>query len=146
MLYRHVDTCLLDHAVLSLERGAVRGADAEAALRPLLRDSARVEQSRLSPDPSEHVLPGLPYPRRCVDRIVEDRAGYTLLAPLLIARGGNNVVARDLHERNALLLAEYPERPVFLLRPTGAKVDSPLEFVRVPRDSLLRAAGGLALR
>jgi hypothetical protein len=144
-VYRRVDGCALDERIDGLERTAVRGAAALDSLRPLLADSARVVPSTLSPDASERVLPGATYGARCTRRILEDRAGFTLLAPLLLA-GDRNIYARDLHARDTLLLAAYPRRPVVLLRPPSAALGAMPRFERVSRDSLLRAwreeAGG----
>ena len=138
-LYRKVDTCILDESVRILERRSLRGADALAALRPLLRDSARVVKSTLSPDYTERHLPGTRYTAHCRQRIAEDHAGFTFLTPLLLARGGNNIYARDLHERNAVLLAAHPDRPVFLIRPPTSRATEMPEFVPISRDSLLAA-------
>ncbi|HEU4565205.1 MAG TPA: hypothetical protein VFS05_11170 [Gemmatimonadaceae bacterium] len=139
-LYRAVDACVLEEALTTLERGSARGADALALLRPLARDSARVARSTLSPDDSERMLPGLRYTPRCAARVADDRAGFTLLPPLLLARG-DNIYARDLHERDTLLLKAYPARPVYLLRPSGEPGAAP-EFHPLDRDSLWRAWRG----
>jgi hypothetical protein len=139
LLYRSVDSCLLEHQLLSLERSSLRGGAAFQAMRPLLRDSSRVVASPFSPDRTERVLPGTHYTARCVQRINEDRAGFTLLPPLLLAQYGGNVFVRDLHERNAWLLSRYPNRPLYLLRPpTSAEGSSP-RFYPLSRDSLVRA-------
>jgi len=139
--YRRVDTCLLEQGVGMLERQSLRGPAAIAALRPLLRDSARVVRSTLSPDYTERYLPGTVYPPQCRRRIADDRAGFTQLAPLLLARGGGNIYARDLHEHNALLLAAYPDRPVFLVRPPSSEANEMPRFVPLSRDSLVQAWG-----
>lgn len=138
-LYHGVDACQLDKALRGIEARGVSGAAAEAALQPLLADSSRVRSSPLSPDSTEKLLPGALYDRTCVARINEDRAGYTHLAPLLLERGSGNVYARDLHERDSLLTAAYPTRPVFLLRRKGAAADSAFEWLPLRRDSLVTA-------
>jgi hypothetical protein len=61
-----------------------------------------------------------------------------LLAPLLLARDGN-VYVRDLHERNALLAREYPNRALFLLRPPSSGAGAAPVFHPLSRDSLLSA-------
>ena len=114
-------------------------------LHPLLADSALITKSPFSPDSSERYRPGLRYSPRCAERIDADRAGFTLLMPLLIARGGDNVYARDLGARDSLLLSEYPKRLVYLLRPPTANVGDAPRFYPLSRDSLLgawRAAAG----
>jgi hypothetical protein len=140
-LYRTVDTCSLEQGVAILEQRGLRGQAATAALRPLMRDSLRVVPSPLSPDYTERYLPGTAYPPRCRQRIAEDREGFTIVTPLLLARGGGNIYARDLHERNAVLLAAYPERPVFLVRPPTSRLSEMPQFFPLSRDSLLQAWG-----
>ncbi len=81
------------------------------------------------------MLPGATYAPRCLARIAEDRQGFTSLVPLTLAR--DNVYARDLHERNPLLLAQYPTRPVYLLAPASEQPGAPLVFRPLSRDSLL---------
>ncbi len=139
LLYRRVDACVLDHAISDLESGHLRGADALAALRPLLADSARLIGSPVSPDTTEQYLPGSNYATNCLARITEDRAGFTLFTPLLLSHGGDNVYARDLHARDTLLLAAYPGRPLYLLKPASARIGEPPRFYPVSRDSLERA-------
>lgn len=136
-LYRGIDTCVLDRALARLEAAGTRGGAAEAALRPLLADSARTVRTTLSPDITERMLPGATYPAACVARLEEDRQGFTLLPPLLLARRGANVYARDLHARDTLLLSRYPDRPVFLLQPDGYRTGAVPRFIPLSRDSLL---------
>jgi hypothetical protein len=139
LLYRRVDACTLDHAVKKLETGTDRGAAALMALRPLLADSARLVGSPVSPDTTEQYLPGSRYSAGCLARIAEDRTGFTLFTPLLLAHGGNNVYARDLHGRDTLLLQAYPNRKLYLLKPASAKIGEPPRFYPLSRDSLERA-------
>ena len=139
--YRRVDTCMLDQGVTLVEQRGLRGADALATLRPLLRDSARVVKSTFSPDYTQRYLPGAKYPERCRQRLTEDAAGFTHFTPLLLARGGGNIYARDLHERNAVLLAAHPDRPVFLIKPPTSRETEMPQFVPLSRDSLLNAWG-----
>jgi hypothetical protein len=109
------------------------------ALRPLLADSARLVGSPVSPDTTEQYLPGSRYSADCLARIAEDRTGFTLFTPLLLAHGGNNVYARDLHGRDTLLLRAYPNRKLYLLKPASAKIGEPPRFYPLSRDSLERA-------
>ncbi|HVE77234.1 MAG TPA: hypothetical protein VNA89_00095 [Gemmatimonadaceae bacterium] len=141
-VYRRVDTCLLDETQRRLAAAGVRGDAAHAALVPLMRDSALLRASPFSADTSERVLPGATYTRRCGERLRDDASGFTLFAPLLVRRGGGNLYARDLHERDTLLLARHPDRPVFLLKPADAAEGSLPRFFPVSRDSLWRAARG----
>jgi hypothetical protein len=138
LIYRNVDSCQLDSALAGLEeRRPVRG-EARASLIPLLRDSATVLASPFSPDTTEGFRRGVAYTPRCLARINEDRSGFTVMPPLLLARRDDILYARDLHGRDSLLLAAYPERAVYLLAPRGAGEGTPPEFIRVIRDSLFR--------
>jgi hypothetical protein len=139
-VYRGTDSCNLEQEVSLLEREAVRGAGAEQRLAVLLgRDSAFVVKSTLTPDPTERVRPGVPYTAVCVRRIAEDRAGFLHYVPLRLITTGGNVYARDLHARDSLLLAEFPDRPVYLLTRVGTRVDDPTVFLPLRRDSLIAA-------
>ena len=140
-IYRGVDVCALDSGVTAAEAAGLRGAAAVAALTPLLRDSARVEPSPYSADVSERYLRGARYSDACAGQLADDRAGFTLLTPLFLARGAGNVYARDLGARDTTLLRLYPERPIYLLRPESDSVAAVPRFRLLRRDSLAGAWG-----
>ena len=141
-LYLHVDACQLESAISELEALPAErrptGRDVGDRLRPLLADSARLVPSPFSPDTTELVLPGSRYSPTCLQRIQDDREGFTLLPPLILARGGGNVYMRDLHERNYLILQEYPDRAVYLLRPPSGELGLAPVFQPVSRDSIIQ--------
>ena len=139
LLYGKVDACALESRISEVERSTVRDTAAFRMLAPLLVDSSRVVKSPFSPDVTERYLPGAVYPPRCVQRVSEDRLGFTLLAPLLYRDWGTNVYARDMHARNVALLQRYPDRRVFLLRPISAETGAPLQLYPLRQDSLLAA-------
>lgn len=130
-----VDQCILEHAVTDLESRNVRGAAALAALRPLMRDSARVEPGLVFNQRVEARLPGLEYSPVCNARIRDAREGVANLTPLLVPHRDGNIYARDLHARDTLLLAAYPGRPVYLLR-ASPQDPGAYRFTPLPRDSL----------
>lgn len=103
---------------------------------PLLADSARVVRSPFSVDSTERFLPGAPYGPRCVRRVQEDRAGFTVYLPFLVADGENVVYARDLHARDTVLLTRYPSRAVYLVRPSSDSEGVLPQFWPLSRDSL----------
>jgi hypothetical protein len=138
-LYHGVDACLLDKGLRNIEAQGLSGPAAETRLEPLLADSSRVRPSPWSPDSTEKMLPGAKYDETCVTRINQDRRGFTHLAPLLLERGSGNVYARDLQASDSLIAAEYPSRPVYLLRRKYAVADSAIEWIPLKRDSLLAA-------
>lgn len=135
-LYRNVDACALENVISSLEQTEMRDSVALRALLPLLADSSRVVRSTLSPDQSERQLPGRPYEPRCQRRILDDREGFTLLAPLMASEWGSNVYARDLHARDSLLVQRYPTRSLYLLRPVSSDESAPLQLTPLRIDSL----------
>lgn len=139
-LYARVDACLLEQGITRLEQESVRGQLAVEAFAPLMRDSLRLIASTLSPDASERILPGARYTPRCLERIADDRRGFTLLTPLFLAGSDGTVYARDLHERDTLLLAKYPDRDVYLLRPADSVSGSVPRFEQMSRDSIYAAA------
>lgn len=143
LLYGNVDACALEQGIAVLERSTVRDTAAFVALTPLLADSARTVKSPFSLDVTERYLPGSTYAPVCVQRIAEDRLGFTLLAPLLYRDWGTNVYARDMHERNLALIRRYPNRPLYLLRPPTNAIGSRLELFPLRQDSLRVAWSGV---
>jgi hypothetical protein len=139
-LYARIDACLLEQGLERLERHGVHSQAAADAFAPLMRDSLRLLPSTLSPDRSERMLPGTRYTARCQQRIADDRRGFTLFTPLLLAGSDGTVYARDLHERDTLLLAAYSDREVWLVRPADSVSGSVPRFERVSRDSIFDAA------
>lgn len=136
MYYRRVDTCRLDQALDALDRMRVSGDSARALLQPLLADSARLIASPYSPDFTERIDTTLNYPLRCRQRIAEDRLGFMVFPPLLLAGANGNVFARDLHARDALLLAQYPGRPLYLLRPATTAASTRTIIEKLSPDSV----------
>ncbi|HMC55311.1 MAG: hypothetical protein DMD35_07345 [Gemmatimonadetes bacterium] len=135
-LYHFVDACALERGLSSLERTGGSDSVARAVMLPLLADSARVVRSPFSVDSTERFLPGAPYGPRCVRRVQEDRAGFTVYLPFLVADGENVVYARDLHARDTVLLARYPSRAVYLVRPASDSEGALPRFWPLSRDSL----------
>lgn len=139
LIYRSVDACMLAERLDSLETDSARGAAAVARLQPLLGDSSRLIASPFSPDTSERFMPGADYSASCKARIIADREGFTLLPPLLLEHGGGNIYARDLGERDSVLIRAHPDRPVYLLRPASTRIGESPRFYPLPRDSVMRA-------
>ncbi len=127
-LYRQSDACALEEGIHSAERSGIHGEAALNALTPLMQPAGTVRPSPFSPDSSERYLPGATYTSRCMERIAEDRDGFTPFVPFLLAHGGGNIYARDLGEQNPLLIAQYPDRPVYLLKPVSSEIGAPFRF------------------
>jgi hypothetical protein len=138
-LYHFVDACALERGLDSLERIGGRDSVARLVMLPLLADSARVVRSPFSVDSTERFLPGAPYGPRCMRRVQEDRDGFTVYLPFLVADGENVIYARDLHARDSVLLARYPTRTVYLVRPPSDSEGVLPRFWPVSRDSLIAA-------
>jgi hypothetical protein len=137
--YRKIDACALDQVMRSAETDGWTGPSIESRMTPLMADSSRVIKSPLSTDPTERLLPGATYDASCTARIADDRLGFALMVPLLLERGSGNVYARDLQDRDSLMVQQYPGRPVYLLRHQGSAVDAPFEWLPLRRDSLVAA-------
>lgn len=131
--YRSIDVCRLDRAITAHEANPVGPLDAR--LEPLMGDSARLRPSPFSPDTSERVLIGATYDGGCFLRVKEDQAGIALLAPTILSRRRDLLFVRDLHERNAKLLAADPAKAVYLL--ARGPADTVPTFRLLSRDSLL---------
>jgi hypothetical protein len=146
VLYRHVDVCGLDDMSARLEAEGVHGVAAEARLRPMFADSARIVESTLSPDATERMLPGSAYPQECFQRIQEDRAGYAHYVPALLARDSTTHWLRDLHSRDTLVDEIRSARRIWLLRrEAGADSLAPV-LIQLDVDSLRRAWYGASVQ
>lgn len=138
-IYRAVDACTLDRAIAELETTGVRDSAAYRQLHRFTGDSARLVKQTMSPDRTLRTLPGIAYSGECADRIMEDRAGFTIGTSTLTQAPGSNIFARDLHARDTLLLQQFPDRPLYLLRAASSEIGAPLVLERLRPDSLARA-------
>lgn len=136
-LTHEVDACRLEEAVLVLEREGTRGPNAVAALMPLLRDRAQVKLATLPSGAFWPVQPSVGYSPQCRERVQESSAGLVPLAPLLLSGGPTNIYVRDLHARDSLLLKQYPNRPIFVVRRDSSAAGVTLRYHRAARDSLI---------
>jgi hypothetical protein len=137
LLTHEVDACRLEEAVMSIERGNARGPKATAALMPLLRDRDEVKLMTLANGAFWPVQSGIGYSPQCRERVTQSSAGVVPLAPLLLSGSPSNVYVRDLHARDTLLLKQYPDRPVFVVRRDSSAAGATLRYHRASRDSLL---------
>jgi hypothetical protein len=132
-LYWQSDACALEEGIHHAEQTGLRGQAALDALTQLMQPVGITQPSPFSPDSSERYVPGSTYTQRCAERITGDRGGFTLFAPFLLAHGGGNVYARDLDEQNELLVKQYPNRPVYLLKPVSSEIGAPFRFYPLNR-------------
>ena len=139
LLFKRVDLCALDSAVTSLEATLARGAAVIAAVHSIAVDTSQLIPMPDSPDRSGRMRVGAMYGAACTARLAEDRAGFTLLGPLLFPRR-RVLYARDLHGRDTLLLSEHPTDSVWLLVPASGDEGSLPLFHRASRDSIVAAA------
>lgn len=139
VLYKRVDLCQLDSLLTVLEPTPARGAAVVAAVRGIAVDTAQLVPMPGSPDQSGRMRRGATYGPACEARLAEDRAGTTLLGPLLFPRR-DVLYARDLHGRDTLLLAEHPGRDVWVLAPPDTMPGSAPRFRKASRDSIVAAA------
>jgi hypothetical protein len=139
VLFKRVDLCALDSLVSTLEGTTARGPAVIAAVKAIQVDSSQLVPMPDSPDKAGRMRVGAMYGPACQSRLAEDRAGFTLLGPLLFPRRPV-VYARDLHARDTLLLAEHPQSSVWLLVPPSGDEGSLPVFHRASRDSIVAAA------
>lgn len=137
-LYASVDQCELETALTWAEAERKSAAELIAQLSAAVAERDRLQRSPFSPDPTARYLPGRPYSDLCLDRRRDDQQGFTLFPPLLLARG-DNLYARDLHRRDSVLLTAYPDRAVYLLKPSGPTEGEPPTFYLLSRDSAYAA-------
>ncbi len=136
-MYRSFDACRLEQALTETEvegdsvRGLVR------RLAPYAPDSARLRTLAGLPDTTVRFLPGSTITARCVNRLREDQAGFTLYPPLLNVRGNDDVYVRDLHARDSIILPSYRGRPIWLLT-KDTVIGGQLHFAPVNIDSMWR--------
>jgi len=123
-LYQRTDACVLETAIGALEAAGIRGEAARARLIPLQVDSSRLVKSTRSPDDTQRMLPGLRYSARCEARIAEDQLGFSLLAPLRLAKDGN-VYARWFPGREAEIAGHHPSRRVYVLERASPALGAP---------------------
>jgi hypothetical protein len=139
--YHSIDGCVLETTLSDLSHRGVTGTPAAEEVRLLFRDSARLIASPFSTDGSERFLPGSTYTATCRARVEEERSGFTLYAPLMLAHEYGNVYARDLHALDTVLLRVFPRRPIFLLKAESDALGARLRYYPVRRDSLARDWG-----
>jgi 4-amino-4-deoxy-L-arabinose transferase-like glycosyltransferase len=137
LLTHEVDACRLEESLLVLEREGTRGPNAVAALMPLLRDRDQVKLAMLPSGAFWPVQSSVGYSPQCRERVQESSAGLVPLAPLLLSGGPTNVYVRDLHARDSLLLKQYPNRPIFVVRRDSSAAGVTLRYHRASRDSLI---------
>jgi hypothetical protein len=137
-IYRSVDACRLDQAITQLEQQPPDSQHATATLLSLRADSADLETIDAGPGIQLRRDPRLHYSPHCEARLADTRAGVLPLAPLLVLEDGN-IYARDLQARDTVLIAAYPHRAIYLLRPTSDAPTAMPAFVPITRDSLAHA-------
>ncbi|MES1259056.1 MAG: hypothetical protein ABUL71_00580, partial [Gemmatimonadota bacterium] len=133
-LYRTNDACRMQTAILATDSAHGGAADLKSRLAPFEGDSAHLVTFPDLPDTTVRFMPGNKPTEPCRRRVVEDRAGFTLYPPFLLARDGN-VYLRDLHARDSLALAEHPGKEVWLVT-RAPVVGSPFRFEKVSIDSM----------
>jgi hypothetical protein len=117
--YRRTDHCELNELALEF-RGRRDSAALVRRVERLMALSGPVEDPGLNGDPTLRLNREGKIRQSCVQEILYDRQGYGVWTSHLPENqpglDGPFVVARDLRERNAQLLALYPDRPAYLYR------------------------------
>lgn len=153
-IQHRVGLCKLDVALSRLEERGVsgRGEEVMALLRPLAADSAGMVVDRLTGSPGDP-FNGLTTADTAAvslcglrQYLEQAQGAHTLLSFQAMVgptwTGDGPIVAHDLHEENARLLAAHPERPAYWLKPVrlrGRVTEFALEPLRA--DSVERVWG-----
>ncbi|MES2124150.1 MAG: hypothetical protein V4503_05625 [Gemmatimonadota bacterium] len=133
-LYRTTDACRLEQELGAVERAGGDSLLLVQRLAPYRADSSRLASLRGSSDTTARILPGSTLAPICLRRIQEERAGFTLYSPLLLARGDDNIYLRDLHAADSLAIAAHPGRELYLLTKDSTTAGS-LRFTPIRLDS-----------
>jgi hypothetical protein len=117
-LVNEVDICRLDSAVASVE-AIPDHPDAGERLRPLFADSLKVTVERLKSGAVLQIDSTYPHDSACRRQLQAMAEGISDLGPILAMgdAGDGNIYAGDLGARDTVLMAAYPTRPVYLLKP-----------------------------
>jgi hypothetical protein len=136
-IYRTTDACALDSVLTVAESSGGDAASLIGLLAPHRADSGRLVAQLASPDTTLRTLPDAVLSARCIRRIMEDRAGTSLYAPMLLSGGSGRHYVRDLHARNILAMPDMVHHPVWLVT-QAPEAGSALRFTRVDADSMIR--------
>lgn len=137
-IYRRSAICEIEETETRLEREGVRDSAAVRQLLAIANDSAGLEGSARFADQTEMYRRGAPYSPLCLRRLSEDlHGGFTPFPPTLLEAASGSAYVRDLHARDTLALAWYPDRPIFLLIPNDTSLGAVPHYHPVRRDSLL---------
>jgi hypothetical protein len=140
-----VDSCELEEILQEADRRVGAGTDSLEVVRWLRSElNARWESGRSRllppadtlPDPTVRLDPRRPLTPRCRALLEEDRRGFAAFTPFLWLNtptlDGDVVFARDLRERNVLLMRQYPERAFYLYAPPTGDWGVVPEFFPLP--------------
>ncbi|MEP6590954.1 MAG: hypothetical protein ABJC19_07210 [Gemmatimonadota bacterium] len=133
-LYRTTDACRLEQALGEVERAGGDSLMLVQWLAPYRADSLRLVSLRGASDTTARILPGSSLVPICLRRIQEDRAGFTLYSPLLLAGSGGNVYVRDLHAADSIAINAHAGRELYLLTKRD-ELGSTLRFTPIRLDS-----------
>lgn len=139
LYYRAIDACRLEMAIGQLERANADSTESIRRLDAMLPDSVGIVTLRLASGPNIRVREGATYGGRCSRRLRESEAGVVAFAPIVASLPDGNLYVRDLHARDTILVARFPDRPLWLLSAESADPKALPRFYRIDRDSLRRA-------
>jgi hypothetical protein len=137
--YHSIDACRLEHTLLGLEGRRAPADQATRELAALFPDSVRLTRVELKSLVGVRVQQGSGWSRRCLAILAENERGALGLSPFMHTPVPGVLFARDLHERDTLLFAQYPDREVWVLRPHDGTIAGVPTLHRAPKDSLFRA-------
>ncbi|MBA2565818.1 MAG: hypothetical protein H0V09_10410 [Gemmatimonadetes bacterium] len=117
--YRRVDHCAMDELLREAHRDGAAPAEVKRRLERLMRTARGARKLNLAGDPTLRLAPGI-LPERCAEELRYDRLGFDVFTPHLPENSPHLesavVVARDLREQNAELMAAYPGKAAYVYR------------------------------
>lgn len=102
-MFRTIDVCRLDGLIDDAERRLLPVATLRERLQDAQADSASLTALTVSSDTTPRFDPRTRYRSVCLERIEEDRAGFSTLVPRLLTERPQVHFVRDLHWRNEVL-------------------------------------------
>ncbi len=151
--FRAIDGCRIQVALDEADSSQIKGVDSATVLQRLrqrlaeLRDSDLPVTRGLLLDASVRVDTAQAFPEVCYPEVRRDQTGFTVYGPLVwrndpwLRKGV--VYARAFEpERNARLLARYPDHAVFLYAPLSPERTAPPMLRRLVREVATKAERG----
>lgn len=118
--YSSVDHCLLDNLVKKAQKESKSTDIIEDELKALIAQGQNVIRVKLTEDKSLRLRKNVPLTAECIDEIRYDEQGFTTYTPALQESlpepSSKLIFARDMRDRNSLLLNYFSNKKTYILR------------------------------